>query len=504
MLTDLTLPDGVTLDTTVPPRWAVFGNYAILVNTPSTPLTIDAFGTVRPLVPKAPAVAPVVSAGGAGGLTGTYGGLRYTYVIKDAIGNVIAESGFSPPSNTVTIAASKLRVTGVTTSSEPISARRVYRPTSNGAVLFPWLDIDGNTVTEVQDDLADALLSLVAAPELGNPPRLVLIKEWRDLLWGVGDINHDLLVASAPGFPYAWLDSNTIAIPGTGRDQFGIRSLMPRREALGVGRRDIIWQVTGTTFDDFRAVKLSENTGIESNESMVIYRDTVWWLWKDGVYQWDDNGIVNIAERGGVKSWFATNSYFNRDLFPISFAVFDPVRLKYRLYLAGAGSLKVDHWVEYDVENNTWWGPHKTDAFDPTCAFVFSDDEDKVEAVAGSEDAFIWKEQDAANDGETFGIPVDLDTCFYDMSTPDLEKYWGQLSMVGKVQAKGVLNITPKTGYLDAASQAPISYDMTKGRQRLRRLGSGKLMQMNWQHGTKDEPVELYNFMLPYHILGRR
>lgn len=504
-LSNLTLPTGVTLRTDVPPRWAVFGNYVILVDTPSTPLTIDATGTVRPLTPKPPAVAPTLAAGAAGGLTGTYGGVRYTYVIKDAIGNVISESDFSPPSNTVTIASQRLAVTGVSTSGEPISARRLYRTTSNGAILFPWLDIDGNTVTTVSDDLSDAALSLVAAPTfLGTPPVLTLIKEWRNLLWGVGDNSRDTLQASAPGAMYAWNADNTIAIPGTGRDVYGIRALMPRREALGVGRRDIIWQITGTTFDDFRAVKLSENTGIESNETLVVYRDTVWWLWKDGVYQWDDNGIINIADKGGVKSWFSTDSYFNRGMFQNAFAVFDPIRLKYRLYLAAAGSTSIDHWVEYDLESGTWWGPHKTLAFSPTCAFVLSDSEDKVQAIAGSADAFVWEEQSTATDSTSYGIEVNVDTRFYDGGTAELEKYWGELSVIGKAQSAGTMTITPKTGYLDAAVQAAISYDMSSGRQRLRRLGHGKLAQLNFQHAVAGEPVELYGLLLPYHVLGRR
>lgn len=503
VLTNLTLPSGVTLRTDVPPRWAIFNGYVILVNTPNTPLTIDNLGVVRPLTPKPPVVGPVAAAGGTGTLSGTYAGLRYTYVIKDAIGNIISESDFSPASNSVVISSKKLKVTGITVSPESVSARRIYRPTSLGSVLFPWLEIDGNTITEAQDDLADAALSLVAAPELGTPPRLTLIKEWRNLLWGVGDVSVDTLAFSNPGFMYAWLSTNTIAVPGSGRDIFGVRALMPRREALGVGRRDIIWQVTGESIEDFRLVKLSENIGVESQESMVIYRDIVFWLWKDGVYQWDGDGIQNICD-GKVKSWFTSNDFFNRDMFPFAFAVFDPIRLKYRLYLASAGSLVIDRWVEYDLTDKTWWGPHLTDAFTPTCAFILSDANDKVEAIAGSSSAFVWKDQDDALDNVATGIPVDLDTRFFDGNTPDLEKYWGQLSIIGKAQTAGIMTITPKTGYLDAEAQDDITYDMTKGRERLRRIGNGKLMQLNFQHSTVDEPVELYGIMVPYHILGRR
>jgi hypothetical protein len=169
VLSSLTLPTGATLRDDVPPRWVVFGGYAILVNTPSFPLTIAPDGVVRPLCPKPPAVAPTVAIGTAGTLSGTYGGIRYTYLIKDDIGNIIAESDFSPPSNTVTLTNDKLQVSGVSVSPETsVNARRLYRPTTDGAVLFPWFDIEGNTITTAQDDLSDAGLE---KPPLGYQRR---------------------------------------------------------------------------------------------------------------------------------------------------------------------------------------------------------------------------------------------------------------------------------------------------------------------------------------------
>jgi hypothetical protein len=502
-LTDLTLPSGVTLRSDTFPRWQIYGNFVILVNTPSTPLAIDSTGLVREFVPKAPRTAPILSAGSSATLSGTYSGVKYTFIVKDAAGTLVAESDMSPGSNSVTIASKNLKASSIDTSDETISGRRLYRPTTDGAVLFPWLDLEGNTITEVQDDLADAGLQLLAAPTLGNPPRLTLIKEWRDLLWGVGDTDIDTLRFSQPDAFWSWPTSNAIPVSGKGRDAFGVRSLVPRREALAVGRRDQIWQVTGESSDDFRLVKLSENTGVESNESVVIYRDTAFWLWKDGVYQWDGEGIRNISD-DNVGSWFNTNSYFNADMFAFSFAVFDPTRLKYRLFLAEAESTTIDRWVEYDLQSKTWWGPHKTAAFSPTSAFIHADVEDKTSAVFGSSSAFVWQEQDVATDNVSTGIAIDVDTKFYDAGLADVEKYWGELSMLGKVQSAGTLTITPKVGYLNATVQASISYDMTKGRQRLRRLGVGKLMQLNIQHSTANEPVELYGFQLPLNVVGRR
>lgn len=503
-LSTLTLPTGVALSAGAPPRWQVYGNYVFLVNSPTSPLSIDALGVVRPLTPRAPRTAPVVAAGTSGSLSGTYAGVRYTFIIKDANGEVIAESDMSPASGTVTISSKFLQVTGVEISSETaVTGRRLYRPTSSGTTLFPWVDIDGNAITSIQDDLSDAGLSLLSAPNLGNPPRLTLIKEWRNRLFGVGDIQLDTLRYSEPDAWWAWPSTNGLSIPGIGRDQFGIKALMPRREALGVGRRDLIWQITGETPDDFAAIKLSEITGVESNETVATYRDTVWWLWKDGVYQWDADGLRNISD-GKVKSWFSTNSYFNRDMFQYAFAEFDPVRLKYKLFLAAAGSTSIDRWIDYDIQTGTWWGPHKTDAFSPTSAFNIIDSSDKILLSMGSSSYYIWKEQATPTDHIQTGISLDVTSRFFDGSLPEYEKYWGEMSVMGKVQSTGTMTFTPKTGYLDAVAQSSITYDMTTGRQRLARLGTGKLLQLRLQHSAAAEGVEIYGFEVPYSIIGHR
>lgn len=501
-LETLTLPTGVTLRTDVLPRWEIYGNYALLVNTPSIPLTIDGTGTVRPLNPPPPTSAPVLSDGSAGSLSGTYF-VRYTFIVKDAAGTVIAESDFSPQSNTHTIASKNLKVASLETSPYNVSARRIYRTTTNGTTLFPWIEVEGNTITEVQDDLADAGLSLVAAPTLGNPPRLTLLKEWRNLLWGVGDAAPDELLFSLPDAFYTFPAENAFTVSGTGRDAFGIRALMPRQEVLGIGRRDQIWSVAGESSDDFRLIKLSENTGIESADSVATYRDNVFWLWKDGVYLWNNEGIKNIAE-GKVKNWFTSDDYFNRSMFPFAFGVFDPLRLVYRLYLAAAGGTTINRWVEYDLLTGAWWGPHRTSAFSPTSAFILADDADKIKAVVGSSEAYVWEDQTTATDDTATGIAFDVQTRFYDAEMSDMEKYWGELSILGKNQSGGTLTITPKVGYLNASAQTPISHTMSTGRQRLRRLGVGKLAQLGFTHSTADEPVELYGIEIPYHVVGRR
>jgi hypothetical protein len=519
VLTPLTLPSGITLRTDVPPRWVVYGRFAVLVNTPTRPITIDETGTVRPLTPLPPRLAPVLAGVAGGALSGTYNHGRYTFVIRDDVGNLIAESDFSPASSAdVVIASQDLQYSGLDLSTDTISARRCYRVTTNGAVLFQWVDLDGNVLTAVQDDLPDAGLSETAAPTLGTPPRLTLIAEFRDRLFGVGDLDIDQVAYTETGVMYAWPALNRIPIPRVGSDLFGIMGFLGRRESLGVGRLNRLSAITGTGEEsaagdlDLRVIKLSDQCGVVSNESVTIWRDVATWLWLDGVYQWDDNGLVCVSDgQGGigrVRSWFTTDDYFDRTKFPLAFAQIDTITNKYRLFLyAPDGSRQ---FVEFDLTTRTWDGPHTIAAFTPMCAFTRSGDQSVQIPMLGGADGGLYqqvatKAKDVSVAQQPYGIDFDVDTKFYPGSSPDRDQYFGQLSMLGQVQAAGTVAITPRVGYLDAPAQPAIPYDMRRGRQRLRRLGFGKLAQLNFKHTTVDEPVTLYGFEISdVHEGGRR
>ncbi len=516
-LTTLTLPSGITLRQDVPPRWAVYGRYVVLVNTPSRPVTIDSTGTVRPLTPLPPRLAPLVSGASGGALSGTYNGLRYTNVMTDGVGNVVAESDYSPASGSVTISGQDLKAAGLDVSPDAISLRRVYRPTTNGAKLFQWIDLNGNILTAVQDDLSDAGLSEVGAPTLGSPPRLTRIAEFRDRLFGVGDVNIDSVFYTETGLMYAWPSDNEISIPRVGSDTIGVVALVSRREALGVGRLNRLMQITGTGTEDtsgavdLRVIKLSDECGFISQEATAVYRDIGYFLWLDGVYQWDDNGLTCISDgisgRSRVRSWFATDDYFDRNLFARSFAMIDPLRNKYRLFLYDpAGALS---FVEFDLNERTWVGPHKTGAFTATSAFVRQNTREvKIPTVGGS-DGGLYQEVTTAADvsigGQPHGIDYDVDTKWFQGTSPDIDQYFGELSVLGKAQLAGTLNVTPRVGYLGASAQDAIVYDMRRGRQRLRRLGIGEMAQLNFRHSTVNEPVALYGIEVdPVRQVGRR
>lgn len=518
---NLPLPAGVTLRTDLPPRFAVFGRFVVLVNTPSQPLTIDSYGVVRLLCPRPPRLTPVLAGVAGGGLSGTYNGVRYTFITVDPVsGSLISESDYSPPSSTITIGNEFLGVSDVDISPDAVTGRRLYRPTTNGAVNFQWVDLDGNILTSTQDDLADAGLSLVAAPILGTPPDLTLIAEWRTRLWGVDRKVVDELRFTDVGLQYSWSPFNDLSVPTVGSDNLGIRGLMSRRESLGVGRQNQLSAVTGTDTSNFAISKLSQNCGILSQETIAVYRDVAYFLWEDGVYSWSDAGIqcisdgdVNVNQsgiavtglHGRVRSWFATDDYFNRGRFQYAFAHVDPIRNKYRLFLNPAGSQTAIQWVEYDLNEHTWWGPHITGAMTPTSVFVLLDGQLVQRPTIGGSDSNLYREQDLRTDGASTPIVMDVILKRYDMAEPDIDKYWGQLSIIGKAMTTGALSINVTVGELNASSQFTITWDMTQSRQRLSRMGTGKHLQLELVDGEVGQDVEIYGIeVAPVNILGRR
>lgn len=512
-LTTLTLPTGITLRPDVPPRWVTFGRYVVLVNTPSQPLTIDSTGTVRLLSPKAPRLGPVLSGVGSSTLTGTYVS-RYTFVTLDAVGNIISESDYSPISNTATITNQFLQAASLDISPDQISGRRLYRSTTGGTTLFQWVDLDGNILTSIQDNLSDAGLSLVASPVLGTPPHLTHIAEFRGRLWGIGDEDVDTLRYTETGLMYSWPADNSFQIPQVGSDATGVRALVQRREALGCGRSNQLVQITGSGEEnadgtiDFDVVILSKNLGIESQETVSVFRDTAYFLWKDGVYSWDSSGITCISNgtpsgTGNVRTWFTTDNYFDRGAFPSAFGKVDLVRGKYRLFVLNPdGEL---NWVEYDIEDKTWWGPHKTGLFVPSSVFTLSNARNTEFELIGSTAGDLYMEQLTRTDGASTAIDFDVVGKRHDLGESDQEKFFGHISMWGKKQTTGTLAVLSRVGELSRTTEKIQSYDMTLSRQKLGRIGTGKYAQIEFSNAVAGDDVELYGIDVdPVNIIGRR
>lgn len=510
--TDLVLPEGITLRTDIPPRFTVFGRFVVVVNTPDEPLTVDETGTVRLLCPRPPRTAAILTAGSAGSLSGTFK-VIYTFIERDENGLLIFESDFSPISNSLLIASKFLKASHLDVTDDPLVGRRLYRTTTGTDTYFQWFDIEGNVVTSAQDDLSDAGLSTFSSPARGTPPYLQLITEFRSRLFGVGHDDPDNLRYSEVSEGFAWPEDNFFPVPHVGEDKRGVTALIPRRDALGVARLGAFLQLTGTDDTNFRLVKISENVGVESQESVVIYKNIAYFLWRDGVYSWSDDGIKSLSDEK-VRSWFTTDDTFNRGLFSKSFASLDPKRNKYKLFLASAGSSVIDSWIELDLIDGTWWGPHTTEAFAPTSAFVVLNDSGVKEVAIGTDEFTLNVEQttrqDATLDVDTteVAIPVDALTNHWFPDDLDHMGYWGELSLFTKAQedTESVLTVTPYVGEPeDDTAGTAFTYDLTSSRERLGRLGVGRSLRLQFTHETAGETVEITGLDIdPISIVGRR
>ena len=502
----LTMPTGVTLDASRPPRFAVFDRFIIVANTPSQPITVDADGIVRVLTPMPPNRAiEIDDDGGAGALTGTYKALQ-TFLILDEAGNIIAESDFSPVMETAfTASADTLNVEALNISPDNITASQIYRTTTGGDTYFPWITVDGNVLTQsVSDDQTDAAIGLVAAPVLGTAPRLSLVSTWRGRVWGVDRADVDHVRYTEAGQMWAWPRDNDILIGREGSDARGITAIMARRDALAFGRRDSINQVTGTNDENFRSVVLTENCGVESQETVCIYKDTAYFLWKDGVYTWDQGGIKCISDTK-VRSWFVTDTYFNRARFPYSWACVDPVRNKYCLFLTAAGDSSENRWVEYDMDEGTWWGPHKTGAFTPVSAGVSYSSADRALRLVGSSNGFLWKDQTTRTDDTATAIDFDVDTKRHDGGTPKIDKVWRDMTVSLVPQTGGLLTINPSVGELDAAaSSQALQAELSEASYTIGRLGLGKAAKLNFRHTVAGRLVQILGYEIDFHEAGQR
>jgi hypothetical protein len=513
--TALTLPTGITIDTTRPARMAILNEKVVIVNAPNRSIWVDRIGTIRPLGLTAPASPVVVSGTGSGTLSGTYK-VRYTFKVYDPDTHaLLQESPMSPLSNATTITSQLLLASGVGISPDTISARGMYRTVTGGsAIVFPWADLEGNIVTSYADDISDSNLSLTPAPdELGNPPGsqvgtyMTLITEWKGFLWGVGDKDPDTIRRSASGLIYAWPFAGAYNIEPVRADQYGITGLISRRDELGICKRNIIWKMVGSDPDTFELVKVrdSKGRGCYAPDSVVVVDNVGYFLGGDGVYTWGADGVDSISDVK-VRNWFASDTYFNRAQYPNAFAKYNSRYHGYELHLAAAGSTNIDRWVFYDIARKTWWGPHLTDAFTPTMAGEIIDANGIVIPVIGSSVGHIWQQNQAGFIEGVHDIPLDLISAFHNSATPDMEKLWGRLSLISKIETNaGNMAIAVKTGGLDATSTYSLAPDLRKGREKFRILGPGRMLNLQITETTASQGCELYGYEVsPVHELGRR
>lgn len=509
--TVLSIPSTVTVTAERPPRFEVNGVHAIVVNSVDQPLIVDDSGIVLFLSPPAPTAAPTLAVGAAGALTGVFQ-VKYTFAIRTLDDTLVAESGFSS-SASVTLTADKLAVSALQTLAGLTAAdyddryevvRRIYRTTAGTSTYFLWYTVTDNTTTSFEDDTSDAAISTLAAESLGSVPFLSNIAGFRERLFGVDDsTNREILLYSESGLRWAWPAVNIFTMPQVKGDaQSGITTLMPRRDALGIAKSSMLLQLTGTNDSDFRLVTLSTSVGCVSQESAAIYRDKWYFLGQDGVYRWGEDGLVCISD-GKVRSWFTSDTYFDRETFSSAFGVIDFGRKVYKLFLTAVDEEVVDSWVEYDIESGTWWGPHLTTAYEFRSAFQLASHNPLI--GEGTEDGFITVDTDIRSDDGTDSIEVEAIMTPIKAVDPPVTAYFGTITTEVDPQAAGTLQVFPIVGEPDDAEDAVLNHDLTTAAIALGRLGYGRYLILRFYHNTIEQLIQLLGFEVePVNEVGRR
>lgn len=501
--TDLTLPSGITA-VGGRLRGAVMNRVALLVNAFSSAIWIDGTNAAFPAQLASPGKPPVLATSGTG-YTGTVRA-KVQFLIKDVFGNVIGRSELSDASNALVCTNNGIGYSGIAVSPDPsVNARRIYRTATLGTEYFWDVDIDDNTTTTLTNATADAALDLVAVDPgdyVAAPAGLDNVVAHRGRAWGRSKNEPDTLYGSALDDVTSW----PIEIPTypVGAERSGLTGFAPRRDDLVLFKRATIQKLVGDSEDNFRVLRIAEGQGCLAPDSVVVIRDTAYWLDSDGVWSLSGDQPASLTD-DTVRPWFASDDYFNRAEFANAFGAYDPRTHSYVLFLCAVGSTTIDRWVSLDLLTGKWFGPHKTGVFTPAGATVCSDANGNPRLMVGATDGFVYAAV-AGNysDGSSTAIDFDVKGRFHSGEVPDYMHLWLQPSIFTKKDVAGVLSVTPYVGELTATAGTTQSHALTNERARLARFGAGRLCQIRFQQATAGQGVELYGYELPYIILGRR
>jgi hypothetical protein len=506
-VTNVALPDGVTIDGTRPARFTLLNKTLLVSNAPSRTLLFDG-GLTAHLAGLVPPVAAPTVAAGVGTLIGDYF-CAYSYAIKDADGNIIVESDLSPISSVQTLATQGLGLSSLGVSDDTqVTTRRIYRSASGGDTLYWAQDIDDNALTAALSTEMDAALGtesvanigLGAVPGATETDRMKLSVTWKDRIWGVSNKYPDDLRFSGSRMPYAWDADNYIPIPPVGEDTVGVNGFLGRRDELGVLKLNRLCKVVGSSPDDFQLIVVQEGTGTIGSDTCIVVRDIGYFLAHDGVYSWGPEGLTNISD-AQVRPWFTTDLFFNRAAFSSAVARYNWRTHSYELHLPSVGQTSLDLWVQYDIARKQWFGPHKTLSFLPASGGQISDDNGLLIPAVGSLAGHLWlQDNDEIMDGN-YEIALDVLTQPYTEGAADLHKLFHEASLINKSQGSGYIEVQPT---LDDSVQGSFLVPQDRNRSRCRRIGNGRLLTIRLKHDTLYEDCEVYGFEIPFTITGRR
>jgi hypothetical protein len=515
----LTLPAGVELSSERTPRFAIMNRQVIMVNSPNKSLIIDGLGTVRPLQTFAPLTGPTLAAGAGTGITGSVKA-RVAFATLAGDGSILTMSPFGPESNVVTVSNQDIAVSLLAVSTDPnVNARVIVRNVVGGEDFFEALIVMDNISTTATLSLTDAQLPILPTDlDVDLPPgsdgtdQMVLITEWKGVLWGRGsrDVEIDDLLLSFDGEFWKWRLEDALLADPRGGDEFGITAILKRRDEMGIGRRGRLLKVIGDDLDNFEVKEVLAGVGPAGHEGCQVIRDVGYFLsMEDGAWSWGPTGVQCISDND-VHPWFTTDEFFNRARFPFAKSRINPKGPKWEICLAAAGSTIEDRWISYDIVQKKWLGPHRSSAFTSIGAAGTVYDDDVLRfCMFGNNDGFLRRTEDALKLDDAAAIDFDVIGKFHGDGV-SAKRNWLQPTVTVRPQASGTMSLIPVVGEVPAVGvspteQAAILIALTRGQHiRLRYGGTGRFYRPRWRCTESNVRAQLLGYELPYIDIGDR
>jgi hypothetical protein len=482
-----------------------------VTNAVSKNIVVDPYDlSTRLLSIPAPVTVPTLAIGAAGVLDGEYR-YRVTFRIVATNGDVLTESPYSAIAGPITATSDQIDLSAIPISpTTGVNARVLYRTARGGTEFFELHTIADNTTTIYSDNTSDYDLALLPnGLSLGNPPgvdttdRLRLVATWKNRIWGAPLNDPDRVYNTDDRVIYAWGAASYLVIQPAGQDEIGVTAFMVRRDDLVVGKKRALWIIRGIPPDTVQTIQVFEGPGPLGQDAAIVVHDVAYYLGEDGVYEVKGTGVTRISDQR-VRSWFITDTYFNRAQYANASMAWNPRNNTLELGLAAVGSTAIDRWVTFDLETRVWLGPHLTSAFTPTVRGLMDDVRGVQVPVVGSSSGNLYTGNSPIYSDNGVAVDFDAYTKPHGMNTPDIAKYFGELAIESRIEPAGTLTITPLVGGLNAAPGAAIAHDLTTGRQRLRRLGTGRFVQLRLRNAEDNQGALVYGLEVPFHELGRR
>lgn len=225
----------------------------------------------------------------------------------------------------------------------------------------------------------------------GSPPAVKFVRTHQGRLWAAGDPTRpDRLYFSSPGNHEEWNgagDSGAIDIdPGDG-DENGITAIFPSYKGrLIVAKGTRLYQITGTTPDEYKVDPLSKGIGCISHNSVVsVDLDDIYWISHRGVHS------LKVTEKYGDFE----AAFISADI-QTEFNSWDKTQMKYAqgvwvpslnsvMFLISRSGNELDEFWLYDIRFRAWYR-WTVSSVDPSSLFrVFDKTSQRYKAYWGSD-----------------------------------------------------------------------------------------------------------------------